>query len=78
MLHELKILPAYFNQVSAGYKTFEIRKNDRNFMVGDNVLLREFEDGQYTGCKKIKKITYVLTSEEFEGLKDGYCVFSIV
>lgn len=30
-IHELKILPEYFEAVVSGDKRFEIRKNDRNY-----------------------------------------------
>lgn len=31
----LKIYPEFFDEVFKGYKTFEVRKNDRDFKVGD-------------------------------------------
>ena len=37
---ELKILPEYFEAVKSGKKTFELRKNDRDFCVGDILILR--------------------------------------
>lgn len=40
--HDLKIFPRYFEEVVNGSKRFEIRKNDRDFKVGDEVLLREY------------------------------------
>lgn len=43
MTHELKILPKYFEDVMTGKKNFEIRKNDRDFKVGDYLLLKEYE-----------------------------------
>lgn len=44
MKHELKFLPAYFEAVIAGEKTFEIRNNaDRGFQKGDSLILREFD-----------------------------------
>ncbi len=48
MIHELKILPKYFNAVISGEKTFEIRKNDRPFHKGDLLALNEF-DGEPIG-----------------------------
>ena len=43
MKHELKIWPQYFERVRDGSKTFEIRKNDRGFQFGDEVVLREYD-----------------------------------
>ena len=34
-LHKLKILPEYYEKVLSKEKMFEIRKDDRNFKVGD-------------------------------------------
>ena len=38
-VHNLKIKPQYFKDVVSGIKTFEVRKNDRNFKVGDLMVL---------------------------------------
>ena len=35
--HDLKILPEYFEAVTSGMKTFELRKDDRGFATGDHV-----------------------------------------
>lgn len=52
-VHELKIWPSFFRAVSEGTKTYEIRKDDRGFEVGDVLLLLEFRAhvGEYTGRK---------------------------
>ena len=34
-LHELKIKEEYWNAILRGDKTFELRKNDRDYQVGD-------------------------------------------
>lgn len=42
MQHELKCWPEYFMQILSGEKPFEIRNDDRDYKVGDFLLLREF------------------------------------
>lgn len=72
-IHELKIAPCYYGEVIAYRKTFEIRKNDRDFQVGDRVRLNEYENGIYTGNSMLFEITYINDYCQI----NGYCVFSI-
>lgn len=75
MIHELKILPEYFNEVQSHNKQFELRKDDRDYRVDDWILLKEFENGSYTGreCGYFG-ITYILRNCPEYGLADGYCI----
>lgn len=75
MIHELKILPEFFYPVSIGLKTFELRKNDRNFQVGDTIRLKEWNGNNYTGRQVIRKIVCIL--KEVAGLEAGYCILGI-
>lgn len=43
--HELKIRPEFYLRVATGQKSFEIRKNDRDYQVGDVLILREWREG---------------------------------
>ena len=43
MVHALKIYPEYYEAVKSGKKPFEVRKNDRDFKVGDILALNEFD-----------------------------------
>jgi len=43
MIHKLKIWPQYYCRVADGSKTFEVRKNDRGFQPGDEVILQEWD-----------------------------------
>lgn len=74
-IHILKIMPIYFQDVIEGRKTFEVRRNDRDFKIGDTVILREFEYGKYTGRTHTTRITYILDDAEY--CKDGYVIFGI-
>ncbi|MDW8517923.1 ASCH/PUA domain-containing protein [Priestia flexa] len=74
--HELKSLPEYFNAVYIGAKTFEIRKNDRDFKVGDTLVLKEIFSASknFTGRSLEKKITYITDYEQ----KENYVVMAII
>ena len=62
MIHSLKTWSKYFNAVISGEKTFEVRKNDRGFLVGDLLILREYDPATKTFSGKTigKKVTYIL------------------
>lgn len=77
MVHELKILPEYFEQVQNGNKTFELRKDDRNYDKFDYLYLREYWDGRYTGREEMKQVTYVLRDVEDYGLKKGFVILGM-
>ena len=47
MTHYLKIRPEHFQAVIDGRKPFEVRFNDRNFQVGDRVILEEYKGNKY-------------------------------
>jgi hypothetical protein len=59
--HELKTWPRFFEAVVSGAKPFEVRRNDRDFKVGDRLVLREWnEKAGYTGQMCQQEVTYVL------------------
>lgn len=45
MIHHLKIYPEHFSAVCTGVKRAELRKNDRDFKVGDTLHLMETPKG---------------------------------
>ena len=86
MNHELKTDPEVFDQVMDGEKTFEIRKDDRGFNVGDDLLLRktvytgeEMKNGrplEYEGSFWTVSVKHIMRGPIY-GLKDGWCIISI-
>lgn len=72
--HDLKILPQYFEDVKSGRKRFELRRDDRDFRIGDIFILREW-NGKYTGRYYLGSISYILRGCKDYGLMDGYCIF---
>lgn len=79
MIHELKIHSYFVDDIVFGIKTFEVRKNDRDFKVEDELLLKEYdpETNSYTGCILACKVTYILKGGQF-GIQEGYVVMGIV
>lgn len=81
--HSVKIIPAYFDAVKNGLKTFEIRKLDRDYKIGDTLILSEWQPetlsvGSYTGRRVNVTILYILTHDLFpDGIKDGYGILGI-
>jgi hypothetical protein len=76
-VHALKTLPEFFIEVGVT-KFFEVRKDDRNYQVGDILWLQEwtYEDS-FTGESKRFKVTFLSGSRQDSGIKEGYCVMSI-
>lgn len=74
--HDLKTWPVYFAALRDGTKTFELRRDDRDFEVGDALRLREWnpQDEQYTGRVEFRDVAYILRGSEH--LADGYCAIS--
>ena len=83
MIHELKTWPVHFADVAAGRKSFELRKADRRFAVGDTLHLREWDPERardtaqgYTGHDLRCTVTHILQGPVF-GLTEGYYILSI-
>jgi hypothetical protein len=77
MTHALKTTQPYFKYVQDGIKNFEVRKDDRLYGEGDDIILQEWnaENKSYTGEEWHGKITMILRDETF--CKKGYCIMSI-
>lgn len=77
-VHELKIWPRQLTEIVSGLKRYEIRKNDRDFAIGDRLLLREYvpETGRYTGKDYRVVVTWMTPGGHF-GLPEDLCVMSI-
>jgi hypothetical protein len=81
--HELKVDPEFFQAVVDGKKNFEIRRNDREFKIGDILLLRETKYPGYamnldraplvyTGRETKRLITYIMEPKVSYGMLYGF------
>lgn len=77
--HYLKCWPIFFFEVASGMKTFEIRKNDRDFRVGDIIVLQYWDpltkDYNKAYSDRRFKVIYIL--DQHEGLLDGYVILQL-
>ena len=75
--HELKSWPLFFEETLLGVKNFEFRLNDRNYHVGDFLLLKEWNSKmeQYTGRKVTRRITYIFRG--FFGLPENMVILGL-
>lgn len=75
MIHELKILPEYYEEVKSGNKHFELRKNDRDYKKNDSLRLRAWDGEKYLDKAPLDRtIKYILMDCSEYGLMDGYCI----
>jgi hypothetical protein len=70
MIHAVKILPKFFEDVVTGRKPFEIRKNNRDYRERDYIALNEYdptapENERYTGQSALFRISYILDDPEY-------------
>jgi hypothetical protein len=78
--HDLKTWPGPFAALLDGSKTFEFRRDDRGFSVGDDLLLREWDPTteSYTGREMRRRISHLLVGGFFSfGVPHGFAVLSL-
>ena len=81
--HRLKIQEQYADAVLNGTKTFEIRKNDRDYEAGDSIVFNVVADDCHSFEEAVKhplngatyRIDYIL--DDFEGLAQKYVALAI-
>lgn len=77
MIHALKIQPQYFEVVRSEVKTFELRKNDRDFHVGDFLALNEWDGDHYTGRTELMEVTYMMNPNEIMTCPGNFVLLGI-
>jgi len=77
IVHELKVNREYYVRLVTGDKTFEIRKNDRDFQVGDELHLREWmsKRGEYCDYSQTLKFRICYMTSYMQ--QEGYVVLGL-
>lgn len=75
-IHELKITPEHFAPVVEGFKSAELRINDRDYRIGDVLSLNEWDEKakSYTGQHETVRIVHVANVDRH---LPGYVLLSV-
>lgn len=78
VVHEIKCWIPFFDELRSGIKTFEVRRDDRLYKVGDEIVINEYnnEIGFITGRFIHREISCILPGGQF-GIQPGYCVLGL-
>lgn len=74
--HELKIFPEFFSAVCTGVKRAELRKNDRDYRVGDTLHLLETPRGSCHSTGEFINATITHIADVGEWMP-GYVLLSV-
>lgn len=63
-VHKVKSWPWFFQAIRSNMKLHDLRRNDRDYKVGDVLELHEFDPriGQYTGEVETRTITFITSN----------------
>ncbi|PLR99929.1 RNA-binding protein [Bacillus sp. T33-2] len=76
-MHQLKTVEPYFAAVVRGDKTFEVRKFDRDYQIGDFLDLVHYNpETNQLGKRVTRRITYMLTDQPY--VPEGYVILGMV
>ncbi len=78
MTRNLKLSVEYFDHVKNGTMDFQIRKNDRNYMVGDTLIFSEHESREikcFTGNQITRIVKYIIQGKF--GLPEDICILGL-
>lgn len=84
-VHVVRSWAHLYDAIESGLKVHDLRKNDRDYKVGDHMILQRFDNvhGQYSGEEMRVEITYITGRDHvpcaFSSavLEKDYCILSI-
>jgi hypothetical protein len=85
VIHDVRSWSYLYEEMIQGRKKHDLRRNDRNYKVGDKLLLIEFDQtrGVETGRRALFSITYITgrstvpCAVSTAVLPDDFCILSV-
>lgn len=94
IVHSLKVKYEYASKIAYELKKFELRKDDRNYQIGDFIKFEVVDIPDFKNCSVHEKadiyrvldrieskhylISYKLDNVPEYGLSPGYCILNII
>lgn len=83
-IHKVKSWSHFFEAIKEGRKLHDLRVNDRDYNIGDTVILQKYDiiGGEFTGEELRTEITYI-TDDRYPCafssaiLPKDYCILSL-
>lgn len=82
--HTVKSWAHFYDAIVAGKKMHDLRKDDRDYQVGDTLILQRYDNinGRYTGEECEAKVTYITNKQvpcafSSSVLPPDYCILSL-
>lgn len=87
--HEMKLNTRYFDSINNGIRTFDIRKANPKYRIGDtiryecvdddgkSILVPNYRANTETPLKVYVAIVYILTHEDHTAIPEDYCILGI-
>jgi len=76
-VHELKCWETHWDALADGSKTFEIRRDDRQFQKGDFLLIRKFDVSKEDYVKNVEPLIFKVTHVSTYLQKENVVVMGI-
>ena len=76
--HEIEINIEFWETLKAGIKKAEIRRNDRDYKIGDTLEIYPCDDSgeRIGGNFVVRTITHIVHGGRY-GIETGYCLLSM-
>lgn len=76
MQHFLKTNPLHFHDLKIGVQNGTIRKNDRNFKAGDEIIFMSY-DAETEECNGDSFLRQITNVQYGWGVQEGFCFISV-
>lgn len=75
-VHEIKVSSLFFNDIYESENIFESDFENKDYQVGDIIVLEEYSDGRYTGLESHRVVSYKIDKNQY-GIYKDWCILGL-